>query len=509
VSETNDVATSADMVPVEPAATLVPIDDEGGFLVFGHLPDSLQLDVQPVPYLREEQARNLADTLANSAGISNVLIQGWNAYQGSAGLVRLAPQTLAAMKAGAAPLTQGGWALGTLTKGGKFAAQVRWAPAGAAGVAAGLATLGPALALVAVQWQMNKVGKAVERNIELTRTVLDELREEAWYELDAVARVVLAEVQTAQAVGEVTDLTWNYLQSQSTEPVLIKHRQRNRDALARKLDGLTSAAKPEAWYREHAADVLRHCQAVMTAQQALALHQILRVAHARRSGSEAELALAEHVLERARVEHEAIAADVHASLRTLYRALSLSYEAEPGRRLPLFNRTDVPMRELVEAVRDLHSRATAGPFRQLPPIEAPRTLTARRCIQVSERDRPSIEQRLRWVLQEDEDLLLLARGIYRFGERDKRFLLVVTERRAFLVDSADLKDGRATIVELPTGGEITRRLDDDHEWVELSHDGRTGTLQTRASETVVYKALMDLRSRLAATSAVPAVNEGA
>jgi len=153
------------------------------------------MEIEPVPYLREEQVRGLADALASSAGVGNVLAQGWNAYQGSAGLIRLAPETLAAMRAGATPLTQGGWALGTLTKGGKFAAQVRWAPAAAAGVGAALATLGPALALVAVQWQLNKIGKAVERNIELTRTVLDELREEAWYELDAAARLVLDEVR--------------------------------------------------------------------------------------------------------------------------------------------------------------------------------------------------------------------------------------------------------------------------------------------------------------------------
>ncbi len=124
------------------------------------------MEIEPVPYLREEQVRGLADALASSAGVGNVLAQGWNAYQGSAGLIRLAPGTLAAMRAGATPLTQGGWALGTLTKGGKFAAQVRWAPAAAAGVGAALATLGPALALVAVQWQLNKIGKAVERNIE-------------------------------------------------------------------------------------------------------------------------------------------------------------------------------------------------------------------------------------------------------------------------------------------------------------------------------------------------------
>ncbi len=236
--------------------------------------------------------------------------------------MRLAPETLAALKAGATPLTKGGWALGTLTKGGKFAAQVRWAPAGAAGVAAGLAALGPALVLAAVQWQMNKIGKAVQRNIELTRTVLDELREAAWYELDAVARVVLAEVRTAQAIGEVTDLT------------RLKHRQRNLDAMTRKLGELSGSGNRTEWYQKHYADVLRHSQAVMTAQQAISLHQLVRTAHARRSGEPLADALAQHVLDEARQEHELMAQHIDVSLRALHQAMALRYEADPAKRLP-------------------------------------------------------------------------------------------------------------------------------------------------------------------------------
>lgn len=315
--------------PAFPGVTLVPIDDEGGFLVFGQLPDSLQMDVEPVPYLSEDRARGLADALASGAGVGNLLVQGWNAYQGSAGLVRLAPQTLAALKAGATPLTQGGWALGTLTKGGKFVAQVRWAPAGAAGVAAGLAALGPAVALAAVQWQMNKIGKSVERNIELTRSVLDDLREDAWYELDAAARVVLAEVRTAQVIGEVTDLTWHYLQAQSTLPVLLKHRQRNLDAMTRKLGELSGSGNKTEWYQQHYADVLRHSQAVMTAQQAISLHQLVRTAHARRGGEPLADALAQHVLDEARQEHELMAQRIDGSLRALHQAMGALVRSRP------------------------------------------------------------------------------------------------------------------------------------------------------------------------------------
>ena len=502
-------AAQTDLAPGDSAITLVPIDDEGGFLVFGQLPESLQMDVEPVPYLSEDRARGLADALAGSAGVGNLLVQGWNAYQGSAGLVRLAPQTLAALKAGATPLTKGGWALGTLTKGGKFAAQVRWAPVSAAGVAVGLAALGPALALVAVQWQMNKIGKAVERNIELTRTVLDELREEAWYELDAVARIVLAEVQAVQVIGEVTDLNWQYLQAQSTLPVLRKHRQRNLDAMTNKLGELSGSGNRTEWYQKHYADVLRHSQAVMTAQQAISLHQLVRAAHARRSGEPLGDALARHVLEEARREHEFMAQHIDVSLRALHQAMALWYEADPAKRLPVFGARDVPLLDLRDAVADLHARAVAGPFRHLAPIGPPRTLAVGTCVMVPDRDRPSIEQRLRWVLTDEESLLLLARGIYRFGDNEKRYLLAVTERRAFLVDSNDLMHGRATINELPPAAEMTRTLEDGHEWVELRHEGRTGLLQTRANDTVVYDALMKLRLRVEPTENAPTLQEDA
>ncbi len=175
----------------------------------------------------------------------------------------------------------------------------------------------------------------------------------------------------------------------------------------------------------------------------------------------------------------------------------------------MFGAKDIPLLELRDAVADLHTRAVAGPFRHLAPIGAPRTLTAGICIQVPDRERPWIEQRLRWVLTDEESLLLLAKGIYRFGDDGNRYLLAVTERRALLVDSKDLKRGRATVAELPMAAQMTRTLKDGHEWVQLHYDGRNGVLQTRATYSVVYNALMDLRSRLDASHTALATRDDA
>lgn len=484
----------------EPATSLVPVDDEGTFLVFGALPEELGLEIDPVPYLLDEQARVFADTLADAAGIGNVLIQGWNAYQGSAGLVRLAPETLAALRAGATPLTRGGWSLGTLTKGGKFAAQVRWAPAGAAGVGAALAAIGPAVALLAVQWQLTKIGRAVERNIALTQTVLDELREEAWYELHSAARIVLDSARQAQAIGEVTELVWGYTQAQSTLAILMKHRQRNLDALTRKLDDLSRSQQASDWYHKNYADVLRHSQAVMTAQQAISMHQLLRVAYARRADAVKGPQLAEAIMRQATQEHDATARQIDGSLKTLHRSLSLWYEADPGKKLTVFERRNVPLLDLRQAVADLHDRATAGPFRNLEPIAKDRAFSAKRALNVSAGDRPGIENRLRWLLEDDEHALLLCRGSYRFGDDEERTLLIVTERRALTVNSKDLQQGRATWREIPTSADLARTVKDGMEQIVIRHDGREGVLKTRVQDQSVYDALKALRPRTEAPS---------
>lgn len=349
--------------------------------------------------------------------------------------------------------------------------------------------------MVAIQWQLNKIGRAVERNIELTKTVLDELRAEAWYELDASARVVLGEAGRAQRVGGVSDLMWAYLQAQSTLPTLLKHRQRNQDALVRKLDELVASRNPAEWYQKNFEAVLRHGQAVMTAQQAIALHELMRAAHARRSGDPEDDALAADVLDSARFEHERCAELVDNSLRGLHRALALWHEAAPGETVRL-NGHDVPLVQLRDAVAALHERAITGPFRQLRDIAPPRHLTPNRVVEVPARDRPGHERRLRWILEDDESILLLCKGTYTFGDDGERHLLVVTERRALLVNSTDLGKGRAVVTALPVDAEMTRSLKDGVERVELTHLGRHGMLKTKIDDTAgVYEALQQLRAR--------------
>ena len=187
----------------------------------------------------------------------------------------------------------------------------------------------------------------------------------------------------------------------------------------------------------------------------------------------------------------------------------LWYEADPGKRLPVFGVKDVPLLELRDAVADLHARAVAGPFRQLAPMGTARAVVAQKCVDVPIKDRPAIEQRLRWVLADDERLLLLCKGSYRFGDDKERYLLAVTEGRALLVDSDDLKRGRATVAELPVDAHLTRTIKDGQERLEIDHAGKHGVLTTRSNESVVYEALNALKCRVGAEAESPALREDA
>ncbi len=73
--------------------------------------------------------------------------------------------------------------------GGKIGHMVQWAPAGAAAGVSFAASMGTSMALIAIQLQLREISASVQRNIELTQDVLDELRLTSEAEIVALGRV--------------------------------------------------------------------------------------------------------------------------------------------------------------------------------------------------------------------------------------------------------------------------------------------------------------------------------
>lgn len=129
-----DVAMTDDVT--EPGSALIEIEP-GLALVYGdaELPG---VEMVPFQFLDSTTRRNLSVMAARGVGGANVAAQGVQAAQEFGGIIRLAPETLKALKA-ADPIMKEGWNLGTLMTDGKFSHQVRWLPAEAANSAEALA----------------------------------------------------------------------------------------------------------------------------------------------------------------------------------------------------------------------------------------------------------------------------------------------------------------------------------------------------------------------------------
>lgn len=116
--------TSVAVAPWCDDLVLFPADQNGTFLVVGG--DLPGFELEPLVLLPDREA--IGEVVARSAGIANVGAQAAQALTPARGLVRLAPETLNAMQAGAQPLSSGGWDLGSLTREGKIVQQVRRPP---------------------------------------------------------------------------------------------------------------------------------------------------------------------------------------------------------------------------------------------------------------------------------------------------------------------------------------------------------------------------------------------
>src|SRR5699024_7137339 len=121
--------------------------------------------------------------------------------------IRLAPESLKALKT-AEPIIKDGWNLGVLRADGKFAHQIRWLPADTANATQALATVGPAVALVAIQQQLGEIASLIERNIALSSSILESIRAEQWARIIGVQRTLKNELDNARHIGDVTDSVW-------------------------------------------------------------------------------------------------------------------------------------------------------------------------------------------------------------------------------------------------------------------------------------------------------------
>jgi len=180
--------------------------EPGLALIFGEA-DIPGVEMVPFQFADRKTRENLADLAVHAVGASNVAAQGGLAAMEFGGIIRLAPESLKALKT-AEPIIKDGWNLGVLRADGKFAHQIRWLPADTANATQALATVGPAVALVAIQQQLGEIASLIERNIALSSSILESIRAEQWARIIGVQRTLKNELDNARHIGDVTDSVW-------------------------------------------------------------------------------------------------------------------------------------------------------------------------------------------------------------------------------------------------------------------------------------------------------------
>lgn len=392
-----DQATETALVEVAP----------GTALVFGKTPEGV--DLVPFRLVSPDDRASIEAAVARSSSVLNVGAQLATGLAQTEGLVRLAPQTLAALRAGATPVQSGAYNIGVLAgQNGKFVAQVRWLPASGVQTASVVASLGPALTMLAIQAQLNEVTGLVRENLALTETVLKTVRHEQWAELSGLEQAVTKTINEAISVGAVTPLLWDNVAGY--EAAIQKQRdlfRRNVEAHLRDLSERRGPQERRQFVEQNGEAVMLDLHSLMLAHKAWFEYQALRAGRARLDADDNphDAKLLETIVEGMQEEHQGVVDQMTALVDATHREFALLAELPGKRTIPFTSarRSSDDLKrmaqELVRAVERLSSSVH-------PPrgdLEPPATLY------LDKPERLDGDLRiLRWLLEPGEGLEALA-----------------------------------------------------------------------------------------------------
>ncbi|MGY2001706.1 hypothetical protein [Blastococcus sp. SYSU DS1024] len=423
------------------AVALVETSVPGLYLASGDL-SVLGTHVVPLTFDAGAARSKATNVAAKTVGGANLAAQVAHGINSARGLVRLSPDTIAAMKAGATPLTKDGWNLGTLKNGNQFAHSVRWAPAGAQGAASVAASAGPAAAIMAIQAQLAEISELVEENIALTRSLLQAVEDERWATAKSHFDAIAEEFGHANALGEVTPSIWAQTQAQASETKLRELLELSLRAARRhheELTALENSTARRAWLDTNARNVTQEAQTLLMAHSAWLRYQALRAGYLYRTAADdpQDAALLERVLAGAQRRDAEVRAVAFPLLEDVYRLLRMLDEGTGSAWKKLF-----PGARDREAVRDAAGRVATqlgalashhGAYEADPP-PAPVDFAL-----LPHTPLKAITSRLRWILRESEALVAVTKS---GGWLELERYLVFTSSRILIVRQGNfLSDG--------------------------------------------------------------------
>ncbi|MFE1032489.1 hypothetical protein ACFW40_11375 [Streptomyces sp. NPDC058807] len=401
-----DDPTSDSDIDSTTASTVLVEVLPGVALVAGEVPPELKPDLIDFGIVPAADRKQISAILASIGNATTVAGNLGNAFAGVQGLYRISDATQALLRSGATLAVKDGANLGTVMVPGRFIAQARFIPVTAVSKAQTAASIGPALAMVALQMTLSEVTGLVRTNLALTSQVLTTIRKDQWAELTGLVAAIDRAVDQAREIESVPTSLWEDVAGSGAllQKQLELYQGNVRDHVRQ--IGRSDARSHREYLQTNAEAIVFDAYALLSSVKAWTGYHALRAARARAAGREdaAEAQYAEVIARDTRAEFDSALAETTSLVDALTRELRIIAELPgpdawplPGKRKDMKAAREASARLLkaIEPLADaLHPPA--------PPLEAPGVV----CVPESLDLEPYLRI-LRWLLEDGETLRAL------------------------------------------------------------------------------------------------------
>jgi hypothetical protein len=401
----DDPTSNSDIDSTTASTVLVEVLP-GVALVAGEVPPELKpdlIDFGIVPAADRKQISAILASIGNAATVAGNL---GNAFASVQGLYRIGDTAQALLNSGATLAVKDGGNLGAVMVPGRILHQARFYSVNTVSKAQTAASVGPALAMVALQMMLNEVSSLVRTNLAVTNQVLTSIRKEQWAELTGLVATIDRAVDQAREIESVPTSLWEDIAGSGA--LLQKQLELYRGNVGDHVGqiGWADARSHREHLRTNAEAIVFDAYALLSSLKAWTGYHALRAARARAAGREdvAEAQYAEVIARDTRAEFDSALAEATSLVNALTRELRIIAELPGPDAWPLPGK-----RKEVKAARETCARLleAIGPLADVlrPPaaeLKAPGIVCAPESL-----DPEPYLRILRWLLDDGETLRVL------------------------------------------------------------------------------------------------------
>ncbi|XVS65536.1 hypothetical protein ACQPYE_05600 [Actinosynnema sp. CA-299493] len=378
----------------------------GVAIVAGEVPPELKPDLIDFGVVPAADRKQISAVLASIGNATTVAGNLGNAFAGAQGLYRIGGTAQALLNNGAALAVKDGGNLGAVMGPGGILHQARFYSVSAVSKARVAASIGPALAMVALQMMLSEVSGLVRTNLAVTNQLLTTIRKDQWAELTGLVTAIDRAVDQAREIESVPTSLWEDVAGSGAllQKQLDLYQGNVRDHV-RQISQADARSHRE-YLQTNAQAIAFDVYALLSSLKAWTGYHALRAARARAAGRDdtAEAQYAEVIARDTRAGFDSALAETTSLVDALTLELRITAELRgpdawplPGKRKDVKGSREASAR-ILEAIQPLAD--TLHP--PTPPLKVPDVVCAPESL-----DPEPYLRILRWLFEDGETLRAL------------------------------------------------------------------------------------------------------